>query len=74
MRDDNILSKIVVQPLDAKLTAVVAHSTHEFANGAADVFGSTSSAARVGGAKANKEREAEILSYLLVRRVQSAAG
>ena len=38
-----------------------------FAHGAADVFGSTSSAARVGDAKADKEREAEIISYLLVR-------
>ncbi len=71
VQNDDVLSKIVVQTLGGGLTAIVAHSTHEFANGAADVFGSTSSAARVGGAKADKEREAEILSYLLVRHPQS---
>eukprot|EP01043_Picozoa_sp_COSAG02_P041379 COSAG02_NODE_3423_length_6770_cov_5.903912_2_plen_366_part_00 len=66
---DEVLSKIVVQTVDGGLTAIVAHSTHEFAKNAADVFGSTSSAARIGGAKADKAREAEILLQLLVRSV-----
>jgi len=68
---DPILSRVSVQPSsesgdgDGALTAVVLHSTADFASGASDVFGSTSTAARVGGAGTNAEREQAILAEMM---------
>ena len=44
---------------------MVLHSTHAFSEGAAGVFGATSSAARIGGAVTEEEREREVLEQLV---------
>lgn len=64
--DDEVLEKLVISiSSDESLVSVVAHSTTEFALTAADVYGSKSTAARIGGANSNKDREKEVLSTLM---------
>ena len=64
--DDEVLEKLVIsKSSDESLISVVAHSTTEFALTAADVYGSKSTAARIGGANSNEDREKEVLSTLM---------
>jgi len=44
---------------------VVGHSNAEFAESAKDTYGSTSTAARIGGAASSADREQEVLSALM---------
>jgi len=64
---DAALSKIIVQEgaPDDDVVFVVLHSTRAFAEGAVDVHGSTSTAARVGGAANSGDREQQVLEQLL---------
>jgi hypothetical protein len=62
---DDILSHVAIKRLSPTLTAVVLHSTHEFSQNAAAVYGATSTAARVGGAKADAGAEADVLARLM---------
>ena len=61
------IARLVVRRLGPTLTAVVAHSTHDFARGEAalDVYGGKSAAARVGGAMADATRETALLAEML---------
>jgi predicted NAD/FAD-dependent oxidoreductase len=62
---DPTLAKIVVQRLSPSLTAVVLHSTHQFAEGAAKVYGAKSTAARIAGAASDEQEEEKILDAML---------
>lgn len=64
IEDNATLSRIVIRRINPNLTAVVLHSTHEFSESESDVFGTTSAAARVGGASSNATREQSILSKM----------
>jgi hypothetical protein len=50
VQGDECVAKVLVDRLDGGLVSVVVHSTQPFAEGAADVYGAKSTAARVGGA------------------------
>lgn len=64
--DDEILDKLVFRrSSDNSIVSVVAHSTTEFALTAADVYGSKSTAARIGGASSSADREEEVLGVLM---------
>ena len=64
--DDQVLEKLVFQKSsDGGLVSLVAHSTTEFALTASDVYGSKSTAARVGGASSSTDREEEVLGALM---------
>ena len=64
--DDPVLEKLVFEKSsDGSLVSLVAHSTTEFALTASDVYGSKSTAARVGGASSSADREEEVLSALM---------
>ncbi|KAL3792781.1 hypothetical protein ACHAWO_002386 [Cyclotella atomus] len=64
--DDEILDKLVFRrSSDNNIVSVVAHSTTEFALTAADVYGSKSTAARIGGASSSADREEEVLGVLM---------
>lgn len=68
-----MLSKIVIRAQHGVgsdrqdlIVTVVLHSTHEFSEGLADVFGATSTAARVGGASAGSaNREKDVTGTML---------
>lgn len=64
---DPVLGKVVVRRVTGSDTVtVVLHSTHEYSAGVAHVYGSTSTAARVGGAAAGSaEQEGDVVSELL---------
>jgi predicted NAD/FAD-dependent oxidoreductase len=62
---DETLSRVVVQRINPSLTAVVLHSTHEFARSAAHVYGATSTAARLAGAATDDDAEARVLEKML---------
>jgi len=63
--EDPVLARLVVRRVSPTLTTAVVHSTHAFSLGVSDVYGSTSTAARLGGAGTNAEREAVILEEML---------
>jgi predicted NAD/FAD-dependent oxidoreductase len=64
--DNHILDKLVFRrSSDGSIISVVAHSTTKFACTAADVFGSKSTAARIGGASSSSDREEEVLGALM---------
>eukprot|EP00873_Tetraselmis_striata_P023345 jgi/Tetstr1/443609/TSEL_031608.t1 len=65
--DDPVLGKLMVRALpDSDTVTVVLHSSHAFAEGATHVFGSTSTAARVGGAAGGSSaEEGEVVGKLL---------
>lgn len=65
LEGDATLSRVVVQRLSPSLTAVVLHSTHEFARECASVYGATSAAARLAGAKSDAGTETRILEAML---------
>uniref|UniRef100_A0A7S2BBF6 Amine oxidase domain-containing protein n=1 Tax=Octactis speculum TaxID=3111310 RepID=A0A7S2BBF6_9STRA len=65
LRDNSVLSKIIVQPNEAKGCSVVLHSTTAFAQTNTGVYGSSSSAARVGDASSDSSREDTIIGKLL---------
>ncbi|EOD22426.1 hypothetical protein EMIHUDRAFT_469647 [Emiliania huxleyi CCMP1516] len=71
---DPVLSRIVVQRVSQSLTAVVLHSTHEFARSAAHVYGATSTAARIAGAKSDAGEEGRILDAMLVAAEKRLGG
>uniref|UniRef100_A0A0G4GL93 Amine oxidase domain-containing protein n=1 Tax=Chromera velia CCMP2878 TaxID=1169474 RepID=A0A0G4GL93_9ALVE len=83
MRGHKVISKISVQKLpppegqpdssENLFVAVVAHSTHEFAQTCTDVFGSTSTAARVGNATSPEEREKAVTTEI-VKGVDECLG
>eukprot|EP00555_Chaetoceros_dichaeta_P010604 CAMPEP_0198258676 /NCGR_PEP_ID=MMETSP1447-20131203/8030_1 /TAXON_ID=420782 /ORGANISM="Chaetoceros dichaeta, Strain CCMP1751" /LENGTH=431 /DNA_ID=CAMNT_0043945845 /DNA_START=44 /DNA_END=1339 /DNA_ORIENTATION=- len=61
-----VLSKIIIQPHEEDGgCAVVLHSTAEFARANTGVFGSTSSAARVGDASSDSSREDILIAQML---------
>mmetsp|Transcript_50433 Transcript_50433/g.131246 ORF Transcript_50433/g.131246 Transcript_50433/m.131246 type:complete len:419 (-) Transcript_50433:118-1374(-) len=62
---DDVLCRIVVQRINPNLTAVVLHSTHPFSEGGDRVYGATSAAARIAGAKSDAQAEGRILSQML---------
>jgi hypothetical protein len=57
-----VLTKAVVQRGAGNTTNVVLHSTHQYALSIADVYGRTSTAARLGGAKADSTIEDDIVA------------
>lgn len=59
------IARLVVRRISSTLTAVVAHSTHDFAREGETVYGAKSAAARVGGAAADAAREAAVLQQML---------
>jgi len=63
----NILGKIVVQRTgeESDEVAVVLHSSRDFAEKNTGVYGSSSSAKRVGGAKSDKGKEDELNAMML---------
>ena len=64
--DDDVLDKLVVtRSKDGSLVSIVAHSTTKFANTATNVYGSKSTAARIGGATSSNEREEEVLAEIM---------
>jgi len=68
---DEVLSKIIIQPHEEDGgCAVVLHSTVEFARANTGVYGSTSSAARVGDASSDSSRE----DILIARMLQALAA
>ena len=66
-----VLTKAVVQRGEGNTTNVVLHSTHQYALSIADVYGRTSTAARLGGAKADSTIEDDIVARWgdVIRRV-----
>ena len=72
--DDDKLSRIVVQRLTPELTAVVLHSTHDFATRHAAVYGAKSTAARVAGAASDASAEQQITSELMAAAETRLAG
>jgi len=62
---DSVLDKIVIQRNGNNMVSVVGHSNAEFAESAKDTYGSTSTAARIGGAASSADREQEVLSALM---------
>ena len=62
---DETLSRVVVQRLSPRLTSVVLHSTHAFSLQASHVYGATSSAARIAGARSDAGEEAAILEAMV---------
>ena len=63
---DDVLDKLVVtKSKGGSLVSIVAHSTTEFANAANNVYGSKSTAARIGGATSSSEREQEVLAEIM---------
>lgn len=65
LRGDDVLAKVIIDRVGGGVVNVVAHSTRGFADGAKDAFGSSSTAARVGGAAAEKGREEQVLDALM---------
>ena len=65
IEQDETLARVVVQRLSHDLTTVVLHSTHTFAEKAAKVYGSSSTAARLAGAASDGEVEGKILDDML---------
>eukprot|EP00927_Polykrikos_kofoidii_P051119 TRINITY_DN44925_c0_g1_i1.p1 TRINITY_DN44925_c0_g1~~TRINITY_DN44925_c0_g1_i1.p1 ORF type:complete len:398 (+),score=63.50 TRINITY_DN44925_c0_g1_i1:65-1258(+) len=65
VQEDAVLARIVVQRVNAEMTAVVLHSTHAFAERVNNVYGQTSTAARVGGAASDASREKEVLDEMI---------
>jgi predicted NAD/FAD-dependent oxidoreductase len=65
VRPHDVLARISVQPVGADGCGVVLHSTSDHARSHAGVHGSSSSAARVGGAASNADREAAIIEEML---------
>ncbi|EJK70449.1 hypothetical protein THAOC_08194 [Thalassiosira oceanica] len=64
--DDDVLDKLVMtKSKDGRLVSIVAHSTTEFANTVNNVYGSKSTAARIGGATSSAEREQKVLSEIM---------
>jgi len=59
------LARVVVQRIHPRLTTVVLHSTHDFAETAIDVYGAKSTAARIDGAMTDADREQAVLSEML---------
>ena len=57
--------QVSVQRLEPTLTVVVLHSTHAFATESEAVFGATSAAARLAGAKTDAVVEARLLASLV---------
>jgi len=66
MNNSAIVELISIQPLggDGKV-AVVAHTSHEFAQANSDVFGHTSTAAKIRNAVSDEEREARLLDEIM---------
>eukprot|EP00457_Paulinella_chromatophora_P006257 gb/GEZN01006275.1/.p1 GENE.gb/GEZN01006275.1/~~gb/GEZN01006275.1/.p1 ORF type:complete len:508 (+),score=41.51 gb/GEZN01006275.1/:31-1554(+) len=64
VKGHDVLAKVSIQRLSEELVAVVAHSTHAFAESARDTHGSSSTAARVGGAVNKQDREKEVVTQL----------
>lgn len=62
---EGVLSKIIVQPNGADGCAVVLHSTVGFARSNGGVYGSSSSAARVGGVSSDQTAEDRIIGAML---------
>ena len=62
---DAVLDKIIVQRINADLTAVVFHSTHAFSMSSAKVYGATSTAARLAGAATDAGAEEAVLDEML---------
>ena len=65
VRPHDVLSRISVQPVGPDGCGVVLHSTSDHARSNAGVHGTSSSAARVGGAASNADREAAMIEELL---------
>lgn len=65
--DHPVIEKVHIQHRGAQgdRAALVVHSTAEFAESAKDAFGSTSTAARLGGAAAAAEREQQVLTQIM---------
>jgi len=63
--NNDILSKIILQPNGDAECAVVLHSTIEFARANTGVYGSTSSAARVGDASSDSTREDLLIARMM---------
>ena len=62
---DAVLARVVVERVSDDVTNVVLHSTHAFAEKNKDVYGATSTAARVGGAMSDASREEALVAALL---------
>ncbi|KAH8062584.1 hypothetical protein JL722_3506 [Aureococcus anophagefferens] len=62
---DAVLSRVVVERVSDDVTNVVLHSTHAFAGKNRDVYGATSTAARIGGALSDASREEALVAALL---------
>ncbi|KAH8095882.1 hypothetical protein JL720_3216 [Aureococcus anophagefferens] len=58
---DAVLSRVVVERVSDDVTNVVLHSTHAFAEKNRDVYGATSTAARIGGALSDAAFPAGVL-------------
>ena len=61
---DATLATVSVQRLGPALTAVVLHSSHEFSRASETVYGATSTAARLAGAKTDGATEERLLATL----------
>lgn len=71
---DAIIDKVVVQRVTTGLTAVVLHSTHQFAQQNVAVYGATSTAARVAGAASDADKEAQVCAAMLSATEQRLGG
>ena len=65
LQGDPILAKIAIQPTENGECSIVLHSTTDFALRNRGVYGSSSSAARVGDASSDASREGEIVEQML---------
>ena len=65
IRDHDVLAKISIQPCGPTGCSVVLYSTSRFARENTGVYGSSSSAARVGDASSSADREESIIDEML---------
>lgn len=65
MASDCVPHQVSVQRLEPALTVVVLHSTHAFATESEAVYGATSAAARLAGAKTDAQVEARLVASLV---------
>ena len=65
MASDCVPHQVSVQRLEPTLTVVVLHSTHAFATESESVYGATSAAARLAGAKTDALVEARLVASLV---------
>ena len=65
MVSDCVPRQVSVQRLEPALTVVVLHSTHAFATESEAVYGATSAAARLAGAKTDALVEARLVASLV---------